>query len=347
LGTWRLDQGDLDGAEDAARRAIAAEAADPGGRFLAARVALQRGDARNAVATLEPLVAARPGDRYGHFLLGTALRQAGHPAEARDHLRLGQAGAGASLNDPWLAELSAQHAGFQARMKAARSALRSSDPADAVERFETLRAERPDRVDVVTNLGLALRAAGRTDEAIAVLEDAVRRHPDHDTARFQLAAALRQKHDQAKLPAGSEPLRQALGHADRAIALSPTWAPAHAMRAEILVRAGRLDEAISSIGQAQRLEPDEPNWPLRAGTFLITARRWDEASTQLETASRLDLNSVDALVLLATAHANAGRLEQALAELRRAGAIDPDDRRVVAGLDQVTRALEARKVADG
>jgi adenylate cyclase len=65
--------------------------------------------------------------------------------------------------------------------------------------------------------------------------------------------------------------------AERAIALDPTLAEAHAARAQILGREGHVDEALAGIAIARRLDPESYDVNAAAGRVFLAARRYQEA----------------------------------------------------------------------
>ena len=75
--------------------------------------------------------------------------------------------------------------------------------------------------------------------------------------------------------------------ADRALALDPTLAEAHAARAQIFGREARSDEALCEIDIALRLDPESCEVNAAAGRVFLTVRRYDDAIVCYEKAASL------------------------------------------------------------
>ena len=73
--------------------------------------------------------------------------------------------------------------------------------------------------------------------------------------------------------------------AERAIALDPSLADAHAARGRILTGQGRYDEALGSLTTALRLDPDSYEANVAAGRLFLAIRRNDDAVAALEKAA--------------------------------------------------------------
>ncbi len=117
----------------------------------------------------------------------------------------------------------------QALYEAAVADRRAGRPADAVAKLEVVLAARPDNVDARLNLGLALLALGRLDQAEAAFAAVIARSPDYADAhaglarvaqrRGDLAAARRESAEASRLaPADAEAAALA-----RSLATEPRW----------------------------------------------------------------------------------------------------------------------------
>jgi adenylate cyclase len=105
---------------------------------------------------------------------------------------------------------------------------------------------------------------------------------------------------------------QALVAIDRALALNPSDAASHSQRGNILLWAGRTEEAVAELETAFTLDPGlPPGDAFSLGLAYYTARRHDDAVRFLE---REALRNPDYLyfpVLLAAAYAELGRATDA------------------------------------
>lgn len=117
----------------------------------------------------------------------------------------------------------------QALYEAAVADRRAGRPADAVAKLEVVLAARPDDVDARLNLGLALLALGRLDQAEGAFAAVIARSPDYADAhaglarvaqrRGDLAGARRESAEASRLaPADAEVAALA-----RSLATGPRW----------------------------------------------------------------------------------------------------------------------------
>jgi tetratricopeptide (TPR) repeat protein len=128
------------------------------------------------------------------------------------------------------------------------------------------------------NLGFELANAGRTTEAIAEYEAALRLASDFEGAHVNLGNALE---SQGRLS-------EAIDQYENALHLDPNDAMAHLDLGNALTFAGRLPEAIAQYETAVRLRPEYVKAHLNLGTALARSGRLTDAIDQYETALRLE-----------------------------------------------------------
>jgi protein O-mannosyl-transferase len=105
-----------------------------------------------------------------------------------------------------------------------------------------------DRFRVTRNLGASLSAAGRTDDAIAVLTRALGSGPGEHEIHNNLALAWKKKGD----------LARAESHAREALRLAPSFAEGYNTLGEIRVGLRDIPGALAAFEAAARLAPDMP-----------------------------------------------------------------------------------------
>jgi Tfp pilus assembly protein PilF/mono/diheme cytochrome c family protein len=118
------------------------------------------------------------------------------------------------------------------------------------EALETLRqaAElNPNNVQVQNNLGAVLGSLGNFDEAIGHFREALNLRPDYFMACFNLANALRLHGD----------LPQATQYLQQAVDLKPDSVEAHNQLGLVQARQGNLTEAIAQFQAALRIKPND------------------------------------------------------------------------------------------
>jgi predicted O-linked N-acetylglucosamine transferase (SPINDLY family) len=163
------------------------------------------------------------------------------------------------------------------------------------------------------NLGNALKALGRLDEAVASYRRAVELRPDYLLALNNLGVAVK-----------------AQGHLDEAVAcyrrvlqLQPNYAEAHSNLGVALETLGRLDEAVACYRRAVELKPGYVDAYNNLGAVLKYLRRFDEAVACCRRALELNPSFPEAHVNLGNALKELGRPDEAVACHRRALQLAP------------------------
>jgi tetratricopeptide (TPR) repeat protein len=152
---------------------------------------------------------------------------------------------------------------------------------EAIAQYDEALRLKPDDAEVHNNLGNALADAGRTSEAIAQYEEALRLKPDDAKAHNNLGNAL------AKTGRTSEAIAQ---FEEALAALSPKppeYADAYNNLGVALARLGHTPEAIAHFEEALRLKPDYAEAHNNLGNALAKTGRTSEAIAQYEEALRL------------------------------------------------------------
>ncbi len=145
-------------------------------------------------------------------------------------------------------------------------------------RFGSIRESAPTQY----NLGFALSARGRRDEAIAAFEEALRIDPDYAQAHNNLGALLQLVGQQDA----------ALEHYRRAAALRPDNVEAHTNLGQLLSIRGRAAEAAAQFAEALALRDD--NVQALSGLAWIRATASDPSLRDAVEAIRLAERADDA-----------------------------------------------------
>lgn len=326
-GNWLLDLDRLDDADLAFSRAAELDPGDSSAALGRARVVLRRGAYDDAIERLEALVQQRRGDPYVRQLLGVALQRAGRVDEVREALVGARDARPPRWADPRHDQVAASKTGFGAEMALAEDMLSGGRHAEAIDLLERLRLERPGDRPLLNNLSVAYRQAGRHDEAFAVLEDGLRRHPDYFAFHLNISSDHARRGD----------LARALHHLTRASELNPTISRPYVMKGQLLTRARRLEEARSAFESALAYEPDEPTSLFYGGVLSLELGRVERADELLTRTIELAPNNVPATIGLATARMRRGQLEQAAALLERAEAAQPGNRQIQTARRELAR----------
>ena len=175
-------------------------------------------------------------------------------------------------------------------------------------------ARRPLNPYAHNDLGDALKAAGRTPEAAAQFEEALRLKPDLPEAHNNLGNILWEEGHRA----------EALAHYQRALALRPDYAPARNDLGVAETALGQFDAALGEFDRALVIDPAYGEARYNRGIALADAGRWPEAIAADQAVLAAQPDFPEARVNLGIALAHGGRVEEALAEFQRAARIRPD-----------------------
>jgi tetratricopeptide (TPR) repeat protein len=189
------------------------------------------------------------------------------------------------------------------------SALLQRRPEAAAAHFrEAIRLD-PQLAKAHYNLGLALAALQRVDDAIAAYEQALAVHPDFVPAHFNLATLLAQLHRTG----------EAIPHFRRALEVDPNFAAAHYNLALALVSDGRPAEADHHFTAAVQLEPEFARQRFQIGFLLAAHRQPAQAVEHYRAALRDRPDSGEIYYHLGCALAALDQWPEAIDALRMAG----------------------------
>jgi predicted O-linked N-acetylglucosamine transferase (SPINDLY family) len=164
-----------------------------------------------------------------------------------------------------------------------------------------------------SNLGLALEAVGRGNEALSCFRQSVQLQPDFAEAHFNLANALKKQGHWA----------HAIEAYRRALRLQPDFAEAFHNLGNTWHETGRLHEAVECYRQATRLAPDSPELQNRLGTALSLSGQMPEAIVCFREAVRLRPDDAHAHNNLGYVLQSTGRPAEALASFDQAIRCEP------------------------
>ena len=223
-----------------------------------ARVLLESGRAEDALRDARKAVQIEPAFYAGFCQLGGILRVLGRVEEATAAFRRAMA------IDPRGPEA---HAGL-GNVLYSRGSL-SFERGDFAGTEASLRealVHAPAHPGILTNLGLALHAQGRTHEAVEHYARAIAARPDFAPAFLNWGNALKDAGDLAGAQAKYE----------EAIARAPGFAEALNNAAGIALDRGRLDEARQRYGDAARAAPAMPGPRYGLAQIALREKRFDE-----------------------------------------------------------------------
>lgn len=165
---------------------------------------------------------------------------------------------------------------------------------EAVAYFGNAALIQPDSSGAYVNQGIALMNAGRMEEAIEPLEQAIERG-ENQSDTYVYLANLYSQHDRA----------------DEAVTLLEDARQKFPGETEILnellnayIKANQLDRAMEVFGQAVQNDPTNKLYRYNYGTLLLNAERYDEAIEQFTEAINQDPEYADAQYNLGASYIN-------------------------------------------
>ena len=287
-----------------------------------------------AVTGWNSLLANHPDEARIHYNLGTALTQAGRPAEAVPefekalelkypsfstvYLSLGRALLLTEQTDRAIAafekglEYDLDSADLHSHLGLALANKNLID--EAKSEFDRSLQINPNNANAHFALGIAFRGWGDGEGAIKEFRETLRLDPKNELAHVNLATALRQKGD----------LDGAIGEYRAAVLLSPSDEIAHVNLGLALGTKGDWDGAISEEREALRLAPKDGAVCVYLGALL--GQRGDQNGAIAELREALQLNPSNTLAHydLGVALEKQGDRQAALQEYRAAYQLDPN-----------------------
>jgi tetratricopeptide (TPR) repeat protein len=177
-------------------------------------------------------------------------------------------------------------------------------------------------VRALHRLGLARSWAGRNDEALVLLDRAVRLDPGDQERQVDRARVLANRGDPAGAAAALETVLQR----------NPTYLPALQARAQFLSWAGDFDASLRTYGRVLEITPGDRSTGLERARVLSWASRFGAAEAAYDSLLRRNPNDRDALLGLAQVLSWASRLDSAEVVYRRMLANNRNDREALNGL---------------
>jgi Flp pilus assembly protein TadD len=163
--------------------------------------------------------------------------------------------------------------------------------APELDRARAIAQAAPASAAAQEHFGALLAGAGRIDEAVARLREAVRLDPDNAEAQSNLGVVLGR--------AGQ--LAEAVTHYRKAIQIEPGDPLTQTNLGNTLSRLGEFPEAIRHFEEALRISPDRVDAHIDWGAALLRQGAFDEAISHFREALRISPHHPQALANLALA----------------------------------------------
>ncbi len=187
-------------------------------------------------------------------------------------------------------------------------------PEEAIEEYRRVLDLRPDDAIARNSLGAALQSMGRIDEAIPEYQRALKARPDYFDARYNLGSAL--------LAGGKA--EEAAAEFAEILTAKPDDSDAHANLARALAMQGKMVEAGAEFESALRVDPQNADAHYGLGRVFAAQGDLSRAVVEFEAALRIAPSSAGAHSDLGTVLAMQGNFERAVSEFEAALRIDPE-----------------------
>ena len=185
---------------------------------------------------------------------------------------------------------------------------------NSITLFEHTVSVTSDNHKAYNNLGVALQAQGRLDDAIMDYQEALRIKPENETTLINLGVAL-----------------QAQGHTDDAIQhflealrIKPDSEEGNFNLGNAYKKKGQMDNAIRYYREALRINPENEKIHTNLGFALQTKGRLDDAIKHYQEALRIKPEDEKAHNNMAIALINKGNIDGAIKHFQKALQINPD-----------------------
>jgi tetratricopeptide (TPR) repeat protein len=243
-------------------------------------------------------------------------------------------------------------------------ALEAQGKPGAMEELTKASQLAPTDISIGLELGKALAAADKDQEAIAVYQRVLEAHPESTAVDYQLALALqRTGNTQAAIslfektiaaePANAEALanlglaltqmqraKEAIAPLKESVRLAPANVVAKQDLAAAYIQLNQLDEAVAQLKEAIALAPDSAEIRYNLGLAYKMEDNAVGAIPELEKAEKLNPNAPEAPYVLGVLYMQAGRYDDAARELDRSLKLQPQNGDGWATLGSVYAKLE-------
>ena len=212
---------------------------------------------------------------------------------------------------------------------AADRAWAAGDVATAERLYSARLAADSNDVRALHRVALARAWAGHHDEALALLDRALRLDPNDRDTQVDRARVLAWRGDPAAAAKALEPLLER----------DPGYLPGLQARAQFLSWAGDFDASLSTYGRILEISPGDRAVGLDRARVLSWASRFSASEAAYDSLLRRNPNDRDALLGMAQVLSWAGRLDSAEVVYRRLLAINSGD---VEGMNGLARTAAWR-----
>ncbi len=186
--------------------------------------------------------------------------------------------------------------------------------APTLDQYRNLVALAPGNTEAHGNLGSALLAEGKQEEAIAHYRQAIQIRSDVAETHYNLGVALASKGQ----------FEESIRHYLQALEIKPDFVEAQRKLGNALSEQGKSNEAIAHYRQALRVKPDYVKAHSDLGAELRSQGKLKEAIHSYRQVLQIDPDLVETHYNLGVALGSQGKLKEAIAHYRQALRVKPD-----------------------
>ena len=194
---------------------------------------------------------------------------------------------------------------------------------EAIKSYSRALSIRPGYVRAHDNLGVALTEVGQVDDAIRNFSEALRIRPDDPLLHSNLGLALMRKGD----------FHGAVRHFSKALRIKPDYTEAHSNLGITLAQQGKLKDAISHFSEALRVEPDNVKIHSNLGQAFMLQGNLPEAAQHYSEAVRIKPDYAEAHCRLGIILVRQGDIDGGAEHFSMALKVQPDMNEARQGLN--------------
>lgn len=211
----------------------------------------------------------------------------------------------------------------------------SGQDTDAAAAYEQALKLSPNDADMLLKVGTLRLVAGKTDQALALLQHRVRLLPAEEEGNYYLAQAYH-------LNGNNE---AALAAIRKSLQAAPNDVPVWQKYGELLCSAGQNDDALQWLKKAQAADPSLPRINFDLAVASLNTMDLQGAADYASTQAGLHPNDLDDLTLLASAQVKLAQWSDAEANLQRVLSARPNDAASTVALGQCELELKNDQAA--
>jgi tetratricopeptide (TPR) repeat protein len=185
---------------------------------------------------------------------------------------------------------------------------------EAIDHYRQAIEINPAFEEAYCNMGVVLHLQGKLDKAVEYYHKALSIDPSDAKAHYTLGLALKKKHNYTEAITG---FRQALK-------LKPDFVEAYDDLADLLVALGKPDEAVPCYQHSLSLQPDYSPTYYKLGCVFASQGKFNEAADCFQQALRIKPDYAQAQSNLGVVLKSIGRLDEAIRHYLQALKIKPD-----------------------